>query len=202
MIRRRALLACAASLAAPAAAAQKYPMGSKHEDVRFAGASGVTLSGTLLLPLLSAMIAIDAPFPVLPSETLLMSASALAFGEHRMLAVVGLFVAALIGSAAAGGFPAALSELAHPQLELTGPQGQRDVGHGLLGRIMDSDLAAGVRQRPRQVTAGRRLTLLECDLVSPPWDPGHCPPGVLWLLHLDGDRIRRVRLFHPAVAAG
>ncbi len=28
-------------------------MGSKHEDVRFAGASGVTLSGTLLLPLLS-----------------------------------------------------------------------------------------------------------------------------------------------------
>jgi RNA polymerase sigma factor (sigma-70 family) len=108
---------------------------------------------------------------------------------------------ALIGSAAGGGFPAALAELAHPELELTGPQGQRDVGHGLLVRIMDADLAAGVRQRPRQVTAGRRLTLLECDLVSPPWDPEHCPPGVLWLLHLDGDRIRRVRLFHPAAAA-
>jgi RNA polymerase sigma factor (sigma-70 family) len=108
---------------------------------------------------------------------------------------------ALIGSAAGGGFPAALAEPAHPELELTGPQGQRDVGHGLLVRIMDADLAAGVRQRPRQVTAGRRLTLLECDLVSPPWDPEHCPPGVLWLLHLDGDRIRRVRLFHPAAAA-
>lgn len=53
MICRRALLAGAASLAAPAAAAQKYPMGTKHEDVRFAGAAGVTLSGTLLLPLLS-----------------------------------------------------------------------------------------------------------------------------------------------------
>jgi pimeloyl-ACP methyl ester carboxylesterase len=53
VIRRRALLAGAATLAAPAAAAQKYPMGSKHEDVRFAGAAGVTLSGTLLLPLLS-----------------------------------------------------------------------------------------------------------------------------------------------------
>ncbi|HEY2874090.1 MAG TPA: alpha/beta fold hydrolase [Reyranella sp.] len=52
MIRRRALLASAAFAARPAAA-QKYPMGSKHEDVRFAGAAGVTLSGTLLLPLLS-----------------------------------------------------------------------------------------------------------------------------------------------------
>lgn len=53
MIRRRALLAGAATLAAPAAAAQKYPMGAKHLDLRFAGAAGVTLSGTLLLPLIS-----------------------------------------------------------------------------------------------------------------------------------------------------
>ena len=53
MIRRRALLAGGATLAAPAAAAQKYPMGSKHLDLRFAGADGVMLSGTLLLPLLS-----------------------------------------------------------------------------------------------------------------------------------------------------
>jgi RNA polymerase sigma factor (sigma-70 family) len=109
---------------------------------------------------------------------------------------------ALIGAAAAGDFPAVLAELAHPRLELTGPQGQRDVGHDLLVQIMDSDLAAGVRQRPRGITAGRRLTLLECDLVNPPWDPDHCPPGVLWLQHLDGDRIRRVRLFHPTAAAG
>jgi membrane-associated protein len=61
---------------------------------------GAFLHSHWMLPLLSAMIAIDAPFPVLPSETLLMSASALAFGEHRMLAVIALFVAALIGSAA------------------------------------------------------------------------------------------------------
>jgi len=53
VIRRRALLAGAATLAAPAAAAQTYPMGTKHRDVRFAGATGVTLSGTLLLPLIS-----------------------------------------------------------------------------------------------------------------------------------------------------
>jgi membrane-associated protein len=60
---------------------------------------GAFLHSHWLLPLLTAMIAIDAPFPVLPSETLLMSASALAFGEHRVLAVVLLFLAALIGSA-------------------------------------------------------------------------------------------------------
>ena len=53
MIRRRALLAGAATLAAPAAAAQKYPVGTKHLDLRFAGAAGVTLSGTLVLPLIS-----------------------------------------------------------------------------------------------------------------------------------------------------
>ena len=52
MIGRRALLAGAAFAARPAVA-QKYPMGTKHLDLRFAGAAGVTLSGTLLLPLLS-----------------------------------------------------------------------------------------------------------------------------------------------------
>jgi membrane protein DedA with SNARE-associated domain len=44
------------------------------------------------------MIGADGPFPVLPSETLLMSASAVAFGRSDGRAVAGLFVAALIGS--------------------------------------------------------------------------------------------------------
>jgi len=52
VIRRRALLAGAAFAARPATA-QKYPMGTKHRDVQFAGAAGATLSGTLLLPLIS-----------------------------------------------------------------------------------------------------------------------------------------------------
>ncbi len=61
---------------------------------------GVLMDSLWLIPLLTVMIAIDAPFPVLPSETLLMSASALAFGEHNTFAVLALFLAALIGSAA------------------------------------------------------------------------------------------------------
>jgi alpha-beta hydrolase superfamily lysophospholipase len=52
VIRRRALLAAAAFAARPAAA-QKYPVGTKHIDLRFEGAAGVTLSGMLLLPLIS-----------------------------------------------------------------------------------------------------------------------------------------------------
>jgi alpha-beta hydrolase superfamily lysophospholipase len=53
VIRRRALLAGAAFAARPAAAQQYHPMGSKHLDLRFAGAAGVTLSGTLVLPTIS-----------------------------------------------------------------------------------------------------------------------------------------------------
>lgn len=56
------------------------------------------LRSVWLLPSLTVMIGADGPFPVLPSETLLMSASASAFGRHDGLAVVGLFVAALVGS--------------------------------------------------------------------------------------------------------
>jgi membrane protein DedA with SNARE-associated domain len=51
-----------------------------------------------LLPALTVMIGADGPFPVLPSETLLMSASASAFGRHDGPAVAGLFVAAVVGS--------------------------------------------------------------------------------------------------------
>lgn len=60
---------------------------------------GAFLHSHWLLPSLTAMIAIDGPIPMLPSETLLMSASALAFGEHRMLAVGAVFLVALVGSA-------------------------------------------------------------------------------------------------------
>ena len=56
------------------------------------------LHSVWLLPLLVVLIAVDGPFPVLPSETLLMSASAMAFGVHDVTGVVGLFLAALVGS--------------------------------------------------------------------------------------------------------
>jgi membrane-associated protein len=53
-----------------------------------------------LLPVLAVMIAADGPVPVLPSETILMSAAAGAFGIGDVRGIVGLFVAALAGSVA------------------------------------------------------------------------------------------------------
>ena len=53
-----------------------------------------------LLPVLAVMIAADGPVPVLPSETILMSAAAAAFGVHDVRGIVGLFAAALVGSIA------------------------------------------------------------------------------------------------------
>lgn len=56
------------------------------------------LRSSWLLPLLVVMIAVDAPFPVLPSETILMSAATTAFGGGDVGMVFGLFLAALAGS--------------------------------------------------------------------------------------------------------
>ena len=56
------------------------------------------LHSAWLLPVLVALIAIDGPVPMLPSETLLMSAAAAAFGAHDGLGVAGLFAAALAGA--------------------------------------------------------------------------------------------------------
>lgn len=57
MKRRQALVAAAATLAAPAAThaqmKMKYPQGTKQRQVRFAGSDGAQLAGTLLLPLIS-----------------------------------------------------------------------------------------------------------------------------------------------------
>ncbi len=60
----------------------------------------VLLHSGWLLPVLAALVAVDAPFPMLPSEPMLMSAVALAFGAHDVGVVLGLFAAALLGSLA------------------------------------------------------------------------------------------------------
>jgi RNA polymerase sigma-70 factor (ECF subfamily) len=106
-------------------------------------------------------------------------------------------VAQWLAAAERGEFGAALAESWSADLALVGPQGQRGRGLDMLVRIMDSDLEAGVRQRPVAVTASRRFTIIEAELLNPPSDPGHCPPGVVWLLSLRAGRVEHARLFHP-----
>ncbi|MFF4902830.1 RNA polymerase sigma factor [Streptomyces sp. NPDC001068] len=76
--------------------------------------------------------------------------------------------------------------------------GERLGGAELLLAGMDGDLAAGVRQRPLHVVAGRSLVVWEMELINPPDDPDHCPPGVAWIITLDGGRFDQVSLHHSA----
>jgi membrane-associated protein len=100
-----------------------------------------------LLPILIVMIAIDAPFPMFPSETLLMSAAAMAFGGHDAALVAGLFVSALVGSV--------LGDLTVFWLGRC--------SHRVLGKAVDAEcgLSAWVRrhllQRPGIVLVGARF---------------------------------------------
>jgi len=78
------------------------PVGRTEEDrtVDYVRLFDACLHSLWLLPVLAVMIAADGPVPVLPSETILMSAAAAAFGIHDVRGTVGLFVAALVGSIA------------------------------------------------------------------------------------------------------
>lgn len=107
-----------------------------------------------------------------------------------------------LAAARRGEFERVVREAWWPDLTAVLPSGQsvgaeRGEGWNVLVRGMDGDLALGVRQRIRNVVAGGNLLIWEADLISPPDDPGHCPPSVVWLHHLDAGRVRRLRLFHP-----
>ncbi|QYN37538.1 VTT domain-containing protein [Pseudonocardia sp. DSM 110487] len=56
------------------------------------------LHSAWLLPALALLVALDGPFPVVPSEPLLMTAAAVAIGAHDVPTALGLFVAAFAGS--------------------------------------------------------------------------------------------------------
>jgi RNA polymerase sigma factor (sigma-70 family) len=104
--------------------------------------------------------------------------------------------AEIIAASERGEFAAVVAQVYAPEAEIVGPQGQRG-GLDTLVRIMDTDLNAGVRQRIAGVVAGRDVTIWEADLISPPDDPGHCPPSVVWLQVLRSGRVHRLRLYHP-----
>jgi RNA polymerase sigma-70 factor (ECF subfamily) len=102
----------------------------------------------------------------------------------------------LIVASRDGRVAAALAETYSPATEVITPRGQRG-GLDLLIHILDSDRAAGVGLRMTDVVAGRDVTVWEADLLSPPDDPTHCPPSVVWLQILREGRVHRLRLYHP-----
>jgi hypothetical protein len=120
---------------------------------------------------------------------------AAALTARRRREVIELFAAAERGN-----FGAALAATCSADLAVVWPQGQRERGWAPLVHAMTSDREAGVLQQPVQVTASRHFTIIEADLLSPPWDPQHCPSGVVWLLSLSDNRVEHIRLFHPQPA--
>ncbi|MFF7215988.1 RNA polymerase sigma factor [Streptomyces sp. NPDC008238] len=83
-----------------------------------------------------------------------------------------------------------------PQLEVTWPTGKRtDLDY--LGFSFRRDVSEGVRQKLLNVVASREVVIWEAAIVSPPEDPFHCPPGVVWVHFLDGGGEDRLRLYHP-----
>ncbi|WP_405057898.1 sigma-70 family RNA polymerase sigma factor [Kribbella sp. NBC_01505] len=82
----------------------------------------------------------------------------------------------------------------------------RDAGYSWWGgrgdtsgflRAMYQDIADGVRGRVTNVLASGELAVSEIELFSPPEDPSHCPPKVVWVQRLQDGRLRDLRLFHP-----
>jgi RNA polymerase sigma factor (sigma-70 family) len=95
-----------------------------------------------------------------------------------------------------GDLEGTIADLAYPDMVMAGRWGavpSRD----LLVHILRSDAADGVGYRVMEVTASRRFTVMECELISPPWDPTHCPPSALWLVGMREERIDGIRLYHP-----
>ncbi|MEU7656187.1 sigma-70 family RNA polymerase sigma factor [Micromonospora taraxaci] len=105
----------------------------------------------------------------------------------------------MIATAMGGDFDQVVRDSWWPDAEMIVPGGLR-VGRDLAVEGMNCDLAAGVRQRLRNVVSSGDVLLWETDLISPPDDPEHCPPSALWLQVLREGRVRQLTLFHPVPA--
>ncbi|MFJ3903936.1 RNA polymerase sigma factor [Streptomyces sp. NPDC090025] len=101
-----------------------------------------------------------------------------------------------LDEAVAGHFGRVLAQGWSPEVALMNGR-TRLGGTDLLTRGMEGDLAAGVRQRPVNVAAGRTLTVWEMDLLNPADDPDHCPESVAWVMTRTGGKVTQLRLFHP-----
>ncbi len=101
-----------------------------------------------------------------------------------------------LATAMRGDFHQVVGDLWHADAELRLPD--RVVGGvDAAVRGMASDLDAGVRQRLVNVVAGPGVLIWETDLISPPDNPDHCPPGAVWLHKLHEGRVSTMTLFHP-----
>lgn len=141
------------------------------------------LGSVWLLPLLGLMIAVDAPLPVLPSETLLMVAASAAVSRGATDALVALFVLATCGSLLGDMFNYALGRASQrvPAADLS--------AGGTVGRIRE-----GMRRRPgvvivaaRFLPGGRLVTTVAAGRLGIPFGrflPWTLLSSALWALYM------------------
>jgi hypothetical protein len=103
---------------------------------------------------------------------------------------------ALLAAAERGKFGEFLADRWAPDMEYITGRGVRGNRRRIFN-AMDTDVAAGVRQRHVSTVASQNLTIWQMEIINPLSDPHHCPPGVIYVLSLRGDQVRRLRLFHP-----
>jgi RNA polymerase sigma factor (sigma-70 family) len=102
----------------------------------------------------------------------------------------------LLSAAAENAFDCRATSVFALDVEVVGPSQGWGSDLSFLAWAMNEDVADGVRQRVKRVFASRNVALWEMDLLSPPEDPTHCPPGIVWLHSRSGGLTRRLRLFH------
>jgi RNA polymerase sigma factor (sigma-70 family) len=70
-------------------------------------------------------------------------------------------------------------------------------GYEFMIKDMDRDLELGVKFHPKEVISSKDVAVIECDLESPPDDPGHCPPAISEVaVYRDGE-IHRLHWYLP-----
>jgi RNA polymerase sigma factor (sigma-70 family) len=89
-----------------------------------------------------------------------------------------------------------MADVFHSDVETFWPSGKHRRGLDELVRAIEGDLTAGVRHPLRGVTAGQDVLIWENDLISPPWDPEHCPPAVAWVQTVRSGRVSSIRVVH------
>lgn len=126
-----------------------------------------------LLPALALLVALDGPFPVVPSEPLLMTASAVAIGAQDVPMAVGLLAAAFAGSVVGDHLMFVLGRSSRRVARPSGGGIERWVGLNIVRRPAATIVGARFVPAGRLVSttaAGRYgLTLrrfLPCSLVS------------------------------------
>jgi len=142
------------------------------------------LHSVWLLPVLTFLIALDGPFPVLPSETLLTVAAAACFGTGDVVGVVGLFAAAVVGSMLGDLFVYSLGRSSNRVLRGAGTK-EDGLGAWVRRNLYTRPIVACVGAR--LIPGGRLVSTAACGRVTLPMRmflPATAVSSAVWSVYM------------------